>query len=532
MTPKHRPDAVLLRHGRTLAALALLLALWAMVLDAVRVEWTVNPQYTYGWLVPLLAAFLFLLRWRARPARDAVTPSAGFWLLVGGLALVLLPARLIQEANPDWRLNVWLLAFAASGLTLAVVYAAGGRSWLRHFWFPVVFFLVAVPWPTLIEAPVVRWLTQANASAAVEALHLAGVPALQRGNLIEIPPGVVGIEEACSGIRSFQAGVMLALFFGELTRRGWRGRLGLLAAGVALAFAANFARTLVLVAFALREGVDEMRRWHDPAGLAALGVMFFALWGISQWRKPQGSAAPVGPASAPTTPVFMQRSLLCGFVALACWIVAVEVAVEWWYRHHERNLGAPVAWRIEPPRERPAFQELPLDDAARQILRFDDGLNARWREPDGTAWQVIFLRWFPGRVGVQLAKNHTPEICLAAAGRRVIATSPPEFLELAGLRLPFRGYVVADRGTTAHVFYCLWEDQHPGQPFDTAALNFRTRLAAVAAGRRNLGQRSLELVVWGKATEVEARTALERLLRSILVLETPGSPDAPGGIGS
>jgi exosortase len=517
------PD-LLRRHRLTLVALALLGVLWFMVINAVRVEWTVNAQYTYGWIVPLLAIFLFLKRWSSRPAQAPGLVGAGFWLLVAALAAVLLPARLIQEANPDWRLNVWLLASAAIGLTLAMFYAAGGRAWLRHFGFPVAFFLVAVPWPTLIEAPLVQWLTRLNVAVTVEILHGFAIPALQRGNLIEIAVGLVGIEEACSGIRSFQSGVMLALFFGEMAGLRVSRRVGLLLAGLALGFGANLCRTLALVTVALRQGTAELQRWHDPAGMAALGAMFAALWGLSRWfarREVHPSVA--GGAVPPAVPL-AGRSLLPGFALLAGWLVVVEAAVEAWYRVHERKLGAPVTWEILVPVDRPAFQSLPLTEAAQQILRFDEGINARWREPDGTAWQVIFLRWNPGRVGVQLAKNHTPEICLTAAGRTVVASRPPEMIEVAGLRLPFRSYVVSDRGATAHVFYCLWEDQHPGQTFNAAALNFRSRLAAVAGRRRNLGQRSLELVVWGKVSEAEARAAVQRLLAQILTLRA-GAPD-------
>jgi hypothetical protein len=29
--------------------------------------WEVNPQYSYGWVVPGLAIYLFLCRWQSRP---------------------------------------------------------------------------------------------------------------------------------------------------------------------------------------------------------------------------------------------------------------------------------------------------------------------------------------------------------------------------------------------------------------------------------------------------------------------------------
>src|ERR1039458_6550151 len=36
--------------------------LWAHLVNHLRIEWTVNPQYGYGWAVPLLCAYLIWQR--------------------------------------------------------------------------------------------------------------------------------------------------------------------------------------------------------------------------------------------------------------------------------------------------------------------------------------------------------------------------------------------------------------------------------------------------------------------------------------
>src|SRR5262249_11542736 len=158
-------------------------------------------------------------------------------------ALLLLPTRVTVEANPIWRAASWAMALEMVFLTLGLIYLAGGKSWLKHFGFPVAFFLVAVPWPSQWEGAIVQTLMRVNTVIVVEVLTVLGVPAVARGNVIEISTGLVGIDEACSGIRSLQATLMIALFFGELcrlqaARRGW-----LVLAGTGLALACNMART-------------------------------------------------------------------------------------------------------------------------------------------------------------------------------------------------------------------------------------------------------------------------------------------------
>jgi len=75
---------------------------------------------------------------------------------------------------------------------------------------------VAVPWPVRIEQIVIQDLMRVVTAINVTFLQLAGVPALQHGNVIEVGTGFIGIEEACSGVRSIQATLMVSLFLGEL----------------------------------------------------------------------------------------------------------------------------------------------------------------------------------------------------------------------------------------------------------------------------------------------------------------------------
>src|SRR5690242_11208295 len=179
--------------------------LWFRLIDNLWPEWDTNPQYSYGLVVPLLVAGLLLRR--CVPAmKDSAGPATGNpWpaiLFCLGLAFLYLPTRLIEAATPEWRPIQWMLALETVGLTLYAIYLAGGRKWLRRTAFPIVFFLVAVPWPTLFEQPVIQGLSRMNASLVVDVLGVLNVPAIQHGNTIEVSTGFVGINDACSGIRS------------------------------------------------------------------------------------------------------------------------------------------------------------------------------------------------------------------------------------------------------------------------------------------------------------------------------------------
>ncbi len=583
--------------------LAPLAWLWGVLLNDLRVEWTVNPQYSYGWAVPFLCLFLLARNARSRlPAPGSPLPAPLFPLFCWLLALLYLPARLIQEANPGWRLISWALALEVVGLTLGWLWlfqqaaarnpqpatSNGGASvpasrvpalrsplsaprfqvsGLKFPWpvksafslhwadfvFPLGFFLVAVPWPTGLENFLIQGLTRLDVQATCELAGWCGIPTVPHGNVIEVATGQVGIDEACSGIRSFQATLMISLFLGEFYRLSGFRRWALCFVGFALAVLLNLVRQTVLVWVAASQGVPAIAQWHDPTGVIILLGCFCGLWGAGVWlaRGARGGAGVVGqvfqpavgrnpeapkprstetpPPSALQPPVSWAREgeatspgrpsafrLPHSALALTAWLVLVELGVEGWYRWHEARLPAPVTWQVAWPVAEGTFKDLAFAPVTREILRYDTGRNAVWQEA-GLNWQVTFLQWNPGRAAVRLAQNHTPEICLAAAGHQLSGGDALVELPVHGLKLPFRFYQLTDTASPVFVAYCLWEDRAATRDFSTRILTRAGRLAPVLAGERNAGQRSLELAVSGVANETAARAAVQQLLEQILV---------------
>jgi exosortase len=545
--------------------------LWFVLINDLRVEWTVNPQYSYGWAVPFLCAFLIWQRIQrsavsgqqsvvsSRRVESGVSvgrrfqPSAfSLQLLFVLLAFLYAPTRLIEEANPGWRLVSWALAIEVVGVTLLAAYLAvtvrsaecGMRSVppsslsafqrfsVSDFVFPVCFFFVAVPWPSHVEMPLIQGLTRVDTSAAAELLGWLGIPAVPHGNVIEVATGMVGIDEACSGIRSFQATLMISLFLGEFYSLGASRRVLCVLAGFALSFLFNLARMSLLVWVAARKGVAAIASWHDPAGVTILVACFFSLWGMGVLlkgkergarSKEQGEIETEHRTSNiehPTSKEQKSDVSISAFqfsaFALCIWILLTEFSVEAWYRSHEARVPAAAQWTVAWPVDNPSFKELPLADRTRQILRYDEGRSASWQE-DNLTWQAVFLRWKPGRTAIHLAQNHTPEVCMTAAGYTLNAISPQEWFEVNGLRMPFLAYQVTDTPQPSFVFYCLWDDRAGAQGFETMSLTYGNRLAPVLAGMRNPGQRSLEIAVAGPDNAAEAGAAARAELEKLIV---------------
>jgi exosortase len=501
-----------------LAAFAFLF-LWLEIVNQLQSEWSLNPQYSYGWTVPFLAAGIFLHRWLRRPPPTAPR-SRGLTIALGSIAAaILFPARLVAVANPDWRLLSWTMALAAVVVSLCAVHFAGGRAWLKHFAFPILFFLVAVPWPTQLEQQIVQSLMRADSAITIQLLNLAGTLAVQHGNVIELSTGPVGIDDACTGVRSLQATFMIALFLGEFYRMKWSRRFLLVVAGAVLAFLCNIGRTFLLCEIAASSGIEAIHRWHDPAGYTILLICLFALWAISLWLKPatDSNSRPIASAAPGATP--SAASVVWLSSALILWILLTEVSVAAFYQPVRNQTTSSPAWIVTWPSEERDYRREAVPAAAQELLRYNEGGSATWLATDGQPWLLYSFRWLPGRTAALFVKNHRPDICLPASGLTMTDESGVHLLALNGVQLPIRFYRFEENGRPLHVAYSYWDGRSSYATNAAAAeedWTVRGRLRAAWEGKREVGARMLELAVWGYEDDAAAREALKAELRKLI----------------
>jgi exosortase len=590
-TPQKKADILPVSGGQFSARLALPLllfvALWFILCRQLSGEWLVNEQYNYGWFVPFFALYLFWLRWQDRPpvaapyerrkddAADHATLTdrsyRRIWIaaFIGIAALfLLLPVRLFEIASPEWRPLGWIHAASVATLTLLYLWCVGGKPWFRHFAFPVAFFFVAVPWPSALEVPVIQGLMRMVAEFAAETAMLLGIPAQVEGNLIRLSTGLVGVNEACSGIRSLQTSLMIGLLFGELKRFSFLRRVALVFGAVIIAVFANFVRAVFLITIAASKNVSEVSRWHDVAGYTIIALVFVGTMGLAYLLGKSEIRNPKSEIGGQSSEVRSQRSKVRGrwsvvsspYVAAAlCWLLFVEIGIAAWYRAHETNLVSGIRWTVRWPEQAPNFRKLNIDPEIRSILRFDEGQSAAWMLmppptsessppaktsetqvnplPHGVACHLHVFRWKAGRNSALLANLHRPDVCLPASGWTQVADDGVRNYPVTGaFELPFRhfefqrafGNSVLQK---AHAFYCLSEDRAadssipattslPGMTGSPSEWTRAERLRTVLEGRRHLGQQVIGVIFVSSEpfSSTDAESHLRDLIRDVVVL--------------
>jgi exosortase len=447
------------------------------------------------------------------------------------LAFLLLPLRLFLEANPNWRTLDWLLSCVVVALTLMAVWRALGPGWTRELAFPICFILVAAAWPPSIEIPLIQGLTRANVATTIECAGWLGIPASQHGNVIEISTGMVGVNEACSGIRSFQTSIMISLFMGEFYRLSLGRRLLLLPAGFISAFIFNVCRTTLLVSVASKKGIAAIETWHDPAGVAITIACTLFLWTVawiqfrsqkSEVRSQKSDLRPLSSALHP--PPSALRSLISGLfplaLALLLWLTAVQLGVEFWYRAHERGVGNIPQWTLNWPPKTRSFRERTVPAITWEMLKYQEGHCGVWVPKGNLECEMFYFRWLPGKIASSSARGHTPDVCLTASGKTLHQIGDNRCpITVGSLVLPFRRYEFDENGQVFYVFYCLWEEAAPGPSFapNSSSDMMVLRLRAVLDGRRNLGQRSIEIMLSGaedaKSAQAVVASELQKLVR-------------------
>ena len=278
------------KRRETWSALLALGPMWigfAWLVSKLQWFWTHKPDLQFGWIVLLLVAFLVWDNWAKRPEAIFRIGWPLFFFGLVGCALLFV-VQIYHAAFGMMPALVMGLAGAVYLVAAANIHYVYGWKGLKFFAFPLLFFLIALPMPTFLYSPIVNGLQQKVASVNVEVLNMIGIPARRMGSVIQLPNGTVGVDEACSGIRSLQSTVMATLFIGYLTLKSRGLQVTLLACGVGLAIFGNLVRSLYLSLTANAKGAQAVDTVHDSAGwsiliFTAAGVAVLS-WVFSKWE--------------------------------------------------------------------------------------------------------------------------------------------------------------------------------------------------------------------------------------------------------
>jgi exosortase/archaeosortase family protein len=282
----------------------------------------------------------------------------------------------------------------------------------------IFLWLLVAPVPDGTYARLTLGLQEWVTGSVLQALHLLGIPARQHGNVIELATTTVGVEEACSGIRSLISCIFAGFFFaGWLVRRPL-GRLVLIVAAPLLALGMNFLRSLTLTLMA-NAGKDIAGFWHDATGFAILGLTAAILAGLAIVLETKEATVPPAPAPAPAgMPYWSVRFFWTIFAATLVlggfYLTSGRPADREGRTAPNLALLLPIRaadWEVMTPNDLYQFAD---------ILQTSNLMERTYLRSTGpgqfTQLTVYVAYWAPGQASVSRVASHTPDACWPGSG--------------------------------------------------------------------------------------------------------------------
>ena len=235
-------------------------------------DWQTNPTYSHGFVVPLLSIFLL---WQQRHKLRAaqVRPSAA------GLLLLLASLGLLVAGTAGAELFITRISML--GVIAGTVLYAFGWQHLRIAAVPLAFLLFMIPLPSIVFDRAALALQLAASRLGEELLRGAGVAVLRDGNLLTLATVQLEVNEACSGIRSMVALLMMTTLVGYLFEsRPWRAAVLVLIA-LPLAIGLNGVRIAVTgLATTVWGPAAADGMIHAAAGWVVFVAALVCVWGM------------------------------------------------------------------------------------------------------------------------------------------------------------------------------------------------------------------------------------------------------------
>jgi exosortase len=229
--------------------------------------------YSHGWIVPMIAGYLFWIRRKPLMAPTDADRWAGVGILVAALG-VRVWASYYDYNNPD-RYS-FLIAL------LAVCLIVGGRSLLMWAGPALAFLIFMFPLPSFIERTMLMKLQTWASIMSTYTLQTLGVAAARAGNVISIDTlSDLTVAEACSGLRMLTIFFAMSVALVMIIDRPWWDRLIILLSAIPIALVSNVVRIVTTGLLFLLFGQD--KPWlsqiiHDWAGFAMMPVGLGLLW--------------------------------------------------------------------------------------------------------------------------------------------------------------------------------------------------------------------------------------------------------------
>jgi len=492
---------------------------WVSLFSRTSLWWNEASYYTHGWSVPFLALLLYA-RGQVKETHLSPINKGGALVLIGAFICFAI-ARSIGEPDPFWRFPLWAEMASLSVLTALFLHISPlQKSWKD--WIPCgIYLLTCLPWPAGIETSTIHTLTGWITHWTAETLLWLGQPAEMSGRAILVDQKIVSIDQACSGIRSFQNLLSFGLFFGFYFYLSFTGILLNLFIALLISIFFNFIRAIALSWLFLEYGKEFQLTWHDFVGnitiVSSLVFLWFSSSILSRIRNRAIDSQP-RKNSRQSSPKFIARAMQTFGIS----ILGLEILIFAWFDFKSQD-HKKFSWKVEL-----GERQVDIQEGVRKVLLFDYGGQAKIDWSEGRKADVIHFGYDEESAAASLcSRNHPPDFCMGYSGLKMIEEDPEVTYQFYGDKMRFRHYKTSadlrDQSSNLHLFWGSFSVDSRIDSFEFKDSSFGEKAKWFLSGKLSFERQVLLIGMRGAKSQREARKGLYEVLSKIIHFQAPSA---------
>jgi exosortase D (VPLPA-CTERM-specific) len=429
--------------------------------------WSLQPEYSYGILIPALSLFLI---WRQREQLRGLRITGSWYglaLVAAGLAL-----RVVGELSTMSTLQRYAFLLVLYGVLLALT----GPVIFRRLWMPLAILIFMVPLPMFLTDGLSLDLQLVSSALGVWVIRAVGISVYLEGNVVDLGTYKLEVAEACSGLRYLFPLLTLSFLVAYVFRGPMWKRAVIFLSSVPITILMNSLRIGVIGITVDRWGtrmaeglLHEFEGWAVfmfsvaavlliARGLAKMGGSKRSEAALNTGPAPQAAGMSTTDKAAATTQRDLPALQRVPWPFAAATILVTAGALV--------DLALP-ARQAEVPPARAGFEEFPaqigewagqrgsLEPVYLDALRLDDYLLADYQDGDGLPLNFYVAYYQSQRSNHRV---HSPIQCIPGGGW-TIRNLERRSLQVAGQTrpLPVNRLVISLGGQQALVYYWFQE---------------------------------------------------------------------------
>jgi exosortase D (VPLPA-CTERM-specific) len=436
-----------------LVSIMIVVALFAFgdaLLELVR-RWTAEEEYSHGFLIPIVSAWLLWMR------REALLANVGRPSWTGPIVILL---AVVMHVIGEYS-SIFILSHLAFILVLiGIALAAGGYPLLKLTFVPIAFLIFAIPLPYFVESSLTLELQLISSKLGVDVIRMFQIPVYLEGNIIDFGYYKLQVVEACSGLRYLYPLLSLSFLAAYLFQAPMWQRVLVFLSAIPITIGMNGFRIGMVGVTVDRWGIQMANGLlHFFEGwvifIACAGLLVAEIFLLARLSGRTFFQVFYLPAPTPTLPP--RKSLdPAGRLAL---MTSLLIVCAGGLTVHS------IAHRPEFIPERTRFVAFPddidqwrghaslLDQATEKALGLDDYILSTYSRPNGNPVTLYVAYYSSQRNGYS---PHSPLVCIPGGGWLITDLARTSY-NVLGVELPFNRVIIQREGVKQLVYY--WFDE-------------------------------------------------------------------------